>query len=202
MIYGITNKNAPWGDWGDILWSGFAPFDETTHRTYVERTGPFTPPLYIASSRFIFTDAAKQDYEKAGLGSLNFPYTLEKRKIVRIEWASWDKSQSFHAYVEDVMEPEDLIEGHPHDPELAQAMANLWLAEPQHEIHIAIDRDTPSRNRSDYLSLRSQPPDDWDFMAGIGYGGFFISQRVKDWLDEHYSECFETFPIQYKPSTR
>ena len=114
---------------------------------------------------------------------------------------SWDKSQSFHAYMEDVMEPEDLIEEYPHDPELAQTMANLWLAEPQHELHILIDRDNISRNRSDYLSLQSQPPGDWDFMTGIEYRGFFVSQRVKDWLDERYPECFEAFPIQVKGAT-
>lgn len=195
MIYLIKNKDTHWGDWSDLLWSGFAPYDDETDVVYIERTGPFVPPVYISGGNLIFTETAKESYEKHFIDSLIFPYILEKRKIVNIDWQKWDKNKEFYDYIEDVFEPEDIIENYLHDNETALAMENLYLAETINSIHLGIDKNSKSKNPSDYIFLKNPQEERIDFAEGIEYRGYFISERVKNWFDDNFPECFEMYLI-------
>ena len=198
MIYFIKNKGTHWGDWSNILWSGFAPLDEEKNCHYIEGSGPFVPPIFEAGGRFIFTEAAKKKFESSPLTSLEFLYELEKRKIVNVDWTAWDKDKDYYDYYDNIFEPEDFIYNLPHDPEIAKAMPALWLTHIVEKVNITIDRSVEGGDPSTYLSTPYIPPPEWDFMKGIGYGGYFVSERAKDWLTLFYPECFDFFPIDVK----
>lgn len=195
MIYLIRNKDTNWGDWSDVLWSGFAPHDEESNLVYVERSGPFVPAIYEADGNLIFTDKAKECYNTYFPNSLIFPYTLEKRKIVNIDWQSWNKDEFYNKVIEEVSEPEDIIENSLHDDEIATSIGSLWLAKTTVSIHLEVQKNSKSENPSDFIFLQNSPQQEWHFMEGIEYKAYFIGSKVKKWLDDNFPECFEVYLI-------
>ena len=197
----MENKQVPWGDYGDILWFGFAAWDEETDKLHIERTGPFTPELYLTgSSGFVFTQTAKDMYESSGLTGIDFLYKMEKRKIVRVDWQDWDTDGEIPDYYgfepgSIGYEPESVIDDGEHDEALAREMPEFWLVSAPNKIHLISDRSKHDKSPSEYLLIEKEPPKGIDIFFGIERLGYFVTQKFKQWIDSNYSNYFEFFPI-------
>jgi hypothetical protein len=183
-IYLVNNKvicssgAGHWGDYAYILWEGFAPEDKNGN-TYIERTGPFVPEIYIASSTLICTDAAKAFLSDAAPG-LTFS-VAEKKKIVNVQWTSWDKDREIDAYIdfESIDEPEDIIENGVHNHGVAASMPKLWRVGFSSAPKVKIKQLGKFNSASPYSHLAASalpPAPDFLLAEGDGYLGLFTSE--------------------------
>lgn len=195
MIYLIENKHTNFGDWSDILWAGFATYEEESNLVYIERSGPFVPAIYEINGNLIFTEKAKESYNFNFPNSSIFSYKVEKRKIVNIDWKSWNEDEFYENIIEDSLEPESVIENSLHDQEVALLMEDLWLAETFQSLHLFIEKHSKSENPSDYIFTKNLPHQEWYIAKGIEYNGYFVTAEVKEWLDNNFPECFEIYLI-------
>lgn len=194
-LYLIENTPTPWGDWGDILWSGVTSHDDCTNHYFIDRIGPYTPPAFFSSGNLIVTEQVKNLLEKSNLKGIGFTNQVKKRKIVRLDWMAWDKTQHISNYFDDLGEPEDIIYDRENDKELSISMPNYWIADISKKIHLLLDRTSTSQNPSEYIHIDSQPLVDSDFYQGIERLGCFITPKAKSWLDKYCPKCFENYPI-------
>jgi hypothetical protein len=197
-LFLMENRQLPWGDYGDILWSGFAPLDENTNRVYIERVGPFTPDIYISGSSLIFTKKAKDSYESSGLLGVEFLYIAKKMKVVNIDWCKWKHNKNIDNYIDDIGEPEDIINNNKNDEILLSRMPEYWVVNASHKIHLLVNAQNSYKLPSEYLLINDNVIGGVDFFSGIEYLGYFVTYRFKQWVDKNFPEHFEFFPIVRK----
>ena len=194
MVYLLDNEvpcaegKGMWGDYAHVLWAGFASQDESGVG-YVERTGPFVPDAYLASNSLICTERAKNNIISNSFGLLFLPQ--KKKKIVNVEWASWDPAKDIFNYIDrdDINEPEDLVEAGLHDPVVGDLMPNLWRLDeemlPELEIK-KIGKYDPRHPVSHLAVVKNSVPSGFFFAKSRSYLGIFASDEAKCFLEKNY----------------
>lgn len=195
-LFLIENKTIPWGDWGVILWEGLTPWDEDKQCISIERTGPFTPKAYFSNDNFIFTKETKELIENSSLKGIDFLYEIEKKKIINLDWTNWNIEKGITNYLDEIYEPEDIINNGVSDLKLKQDMPNYYLANIKSQIHLNINKLIDMQNPSEYITFVDNKLDDCDFFTGIERIGCFISIRAKDWLEKYCPNCFNYYLIK------
>ena len=202
-LYLLNNKvvcaqgAGKWGDYGYMLWEGFAPEDDEGN-TYIERTGPFVPEIYMASSTLICTDAAKS-FLSVAASNLAFS-AAKKSKIVNLSWTQWDKDEEINSYLDfdSIDTPFDVIENGVHDPSVAASMPNLWRVEGAGISMVRLEQLGKFNPAAPYSHLRySQLPPESDFILveGCGYLGWFTSEYGRKVLSAQFDDCLSFFEI-------
>ncbi|CAG8865800.1 hypothetical protein PS627_01719 [Pseudomonas fluorescens] len=192
-IYFLDNVNTPWGDWGDTLEYGLIGWDEDTDANSIERTGPYTPAAYLCSEILVLTQPIKDALEASGLKGLGSFEPMEKTHIVDLDWKAWDTSRDITEYIDLDDEPEDIIGSRPHDQSLAERMPEYWHAPVVAALALRVDRSKPDCDYSEYLQVVKVDAT-LDFFTSDDHGGYFISQRAREWLEQHCPGCF-TFSL-------
>src|SRR5262245_37037098 len=120
----IASAAAPWGDYGDVLWSGIT---DEGHRSTItlSRTGPFVPPITLPFGHIIVTEEFRKKISTANFSGLTFA-PVNYGTVVRIGWDGWDWNAADPAFYPDTGEPEDYLNPAAHDAGLAAAMPKLW----------------------------------------------------------------------------
>lgn len=196
-IYLLENKKMTWGDWGDVLWAGISPHDAFSNLVCIERTGPFSPPLYLSNNNFIFTNEARLLFKHSSLRGLKFLYEIEKKRIVKLDWHNWDDKQHISNYLDIEGEPEDIILKGRNDYELVDKMPIYWLAYIESKIHLFIDKKSKSNNPSDYIFVEGAGECS-DFFIGVERTGIYITQKAKDWIESTFPNQFRYYLISKK----
>lgn len=198
MVYLLDNEvpcaagKGMWGDYAHVLWAGFASQDESGVG-YVERTGPFVPDAYLASNSLICTERVKDNIVSNTLGLLFVPQ--EKRKIVRVEWRSWDPARDIFHYIDrgDINEPEDLVEAGLHDPVARDLMPSLWKLDeatlPELEIK-KIGKYDPRRPVSHLAVVKNSVPSRCFFAKSRNFLGVFAGEEARCFLEKNYPGFF------------
>ncbi len=113
--YIIKNRDMPWGDYGNILFSGLLTVMDDDYNDIdiheIERTGSYIPEIYCANStNMVVNEEVKNLLEKETItGIENFHDTVFK-KIVNIDWQSWDFNNEDPKFYPETGEPIDYIE--------------------------------------------------------------------------------------------
>ncbi|MCY4764677.1 hypothetical protein [Klebsiella aerogenes] len=196
-IYLLENRKVAWGDWGDILWEGLTIHDPQSGRMYIERTGPFTPMAYLSNNYFILTDSAKNLLERSALSGVTVDYEIEKRKIVKLNWQSWDYNKHITQYLDVIGCPEDIILQGVNDRVLFKEMPAYWLASIGKRLHLSIDKSLLSDEPSDYVFIDDGVKGE-DFYLGVERSGVYVSQRARMWLKDNFPGCFTYHLISRK----
>jgi hypothetical protein len=159
-----------WGDYSDILIAG--AYERSQDGTLeLARTGPFVPPLSLpGGDAIVITDAFKKLLEAANLSGATFRPII-KRRIVRLEWEKWDQQVPEPVEYPLSGEPEDYIVAHPHSPEAATQMGELW--EVCLEEHATLEP---------YVGLADWDGTDW-FKAKDSQH-IYVSERARVWLEQ------------------
>lgn len=85
----------PWGDYGNILFSGLLTvldhnYDDLEYPE-IERVGPYFPDIYIVNScNLIITDRVKTLLDSLPIRGIAGYRKAVVKKIVNIDWQSWD----------------------------------------------------------------------------------------------------------------
>jgi hypothetical protein len=170
----LRDGEVPWGDYGRMLVTGMAERD-ADGIVAIERVGPFVPPvaLYGLWDILVVTDGFRRQIEGSGLTGFSFAETRKKR-IVRIDWRSWDLSAEDPEKYPAGGEPESYILGRKHNPQVAAELGPLWEV----AIHGSVEDSTD------------------DFARAKGWRRqIVVSDLAKDWLASEVGEwlSFEPF---------
>lgn len=188
-----------WGDYAYILWEGFSPEDDEG-QTFIERTGPFVPEIYIASSTLICTSSAKSFLESE---SSNFCFSeAKKSKIVEVKWTEWDKDQEIDRFLnlDDIYDPIDIIENGAHNPDLAASMPDLWRVNTVGTSRVKLEQLRKFDPASPYSHLAfSQTPSPSTFLLaeGDGYLGWFTSESGREVLSAQFDDYLNFVEIPH-----
>lgn len=123
--YVLAPIEAPWGDYGDILYHGMSMHeDRLDGRIRLERTGPEVFPITFPSD-IVVTDQFRRHFEDSGLSGVRF-HPVIKHRIVELNWSAWDMTGDDIPEMPESGEPEDYILARPHSAKATAAMPNLW----------------------------------------------------------------------------
>lgn len=182
-----------WGDYGDVLISGYASRDATLGQLSLHRAGPFAPPIFFpwgsdCGRSAVVTQAFRQELERADFGPLSFR-PVSKTRIVELHWHTWDRSADEPVEHPDSGEPEDYIGDGQHSRMAASQMEELW------ELLAPVVPCEIERQESDTLGI----PDTFHFRpAGQEYRGLFrdreeyfdliVDSPTRRWFEQRVAE--------------
>lgn len=161
-------KRPSWGDYSDILLGGIAV--RQAGLLILERTGPFIPPISFPEiDTALITDNLKLSLELSDLTGLSFRPVVKKR-IVDLEWETWDFAANEPQYYPTTGEPEDYILQLPHSARIADQIGDIWeIGLEEHAIFVP------------YQGLSNLDGTDWFRVAG--QAAIYISDKAKLFLE-------------------
>jgi len=191
-----------WGDYGDVLASGYCSRDKESGEIRLHRSGPFVPPVSFPSSSdygcpMVVTDAFRRELEQSPLGSLSFKRALKSRIVkLNFAWERWDKTSDYVQKRPPGGEPEAYIMDKPHSPNVASAMPELWEVVPpviECDIEFVDARPPDWRDKYHFSPLSGE------------YCGLFrnreerfrlvVDELARRWLEGRVSEWVEFVPL-------
>jgi hypothetical protein len=188
-FYIIKNPVQPWGDYGDILWSGMTcDLPRCGNALQLERTGPFVPSAFISGiSDLIIHDRVKEQLEQKDLVGVGFR-EVTKARIVHLEWEKWDRTLEEPPEYPESGEPEDYILSRPHNAELSDSIGKLW--------EVCATKSAIVKGRQRYFLLGKYTvylkQDSWkgeDFFSSKYLGYKFVTERAKDYFSQVAPGC-------------
>lgn len=185
--YIIKNKEMPWGDYGNILFSGFLKVMDRNYNDLevpeLQRSGPYIPEFYIANSRnIIVTDLVKHILEQSNIKGINKFKHIIKKKIVNIDWQSWDKDKE-PLFYPDSGEPEDYILKGKHSEQIATSMPNVWELEVAEAYNLSKVSGKRDKITYSHLALIEEPQLDIFLPTNMLF--VIVSERFKSLLENN-----------------
>ena len=180
------SRNAPCGDYGGILASGRAK-REKDGQLAIERTGPFTPPIFFPGpiSAFIVVDSLlRRDLEAKEFLGLSFAPVIKKR-IVDFQWEHWDLDARDPQVFPLNGDPSHYLDLSPHSVSSATKMSELWELRLADGANIIAEHTYPtsyvyaegSWNGSDVFTV----PDHYGFYCSVSFG-IWLRERAGRWI--------------------
>lgn len=192
-----------WGDYGNVLISGYGTRDQNTKSMLLHRAGPFAPPIFFPSvslsgASIIVTQSFRSELESSALAGIQFRPVV-KNRIIDYAWHTWDRGAPDPAELPGSGEPEDYIWNGKHSRRTAAEMEELWEVLPP-VIECEIDWE-----ESDTLNV---PPTYWFAGSGATYRGLFRSKEEhpyfvvddtnREWFEEHVGEWVRFEPLLHR----
>lgn len=185
--YIIKNKRMPWGDYGNTLFSGLLKILDKDYEELdfpeLQRTGPYIPEIFIANSRnLILKDDIKKGIEKAEiLGIKKFKKVL-KKKIVDIDWHTWDLDAKEPKYYPESGEPENYILKKKNDFSLINSTPELWELDMIQEHTICkVSQQIDNIGYTD-IALMESPK--YDIFSPRNMNFIIISEKLKQLFED------------------
>lgn len=183
----IKNKEMPWGDYGYVLFTGLLNVMDSNLNILefpeLERTGPYIPAIYIANSRnVIITDEIKQIIEQNDISGVTKFCHVVKKKIVDINWESWDKSHG-PLFIPESNEPEDYILKGQNNIDLLQSTPDIWELKVVRKYNLTKISDKFDSINYTHLTMNIKPQ--FDIFMPQNILVVIISEKLKNILEAH-----------------
>lgn len=186
-----------WGDYGNILVSGFLQREKPDDPAQLERAGPFLPPISFPNDAIIVSESFKIKAAESFAGKFLFRPAVYK-KVVPIDWHLWDRAAELPKVRPHEGEPENyLLEGK-HSAKTAREMEPAWeMILP--EIPCVFDGSfmdpaNPHRVPPDKTIFADRPEYPCLFKSTFGGWNVLVDGVLKDWLQREVSEW-----VRFKP---
>jgi hypothetical protein len=144
----------------------------------------------------IVTDAVRNMLEGSGLSGFSFR-PVKLARIVRLDWHLWAFNAKRPKEYPSGGEPEGYILDRKHSPELAQKIGPLWetiLQPGATEVRVRSE----TRSWIDDVFLESGSLKGLDFFRADTTRRNYTSERAKEWLEKHFSECVSFERCEFK----
>jgi hypothetical protein len=191
MEWSCLKEHDLWGDYGHVLVSGSYDLD-MDGRLLLDRAGPFLPPVSFPHGRtgirVVVSDDFRRSLLAAGYSELVFREAI-KARIVKLNWHTWDRSAGAPRRSPRGGEPENYMEGKPHDHDAVERMPLAWELVPP-LVHLDYEENPELQDEEDpplraILSQREYPR--W-FRSREEWGEQILSPAVRDWLAQAVGE--------------
>lgn len=175
----------PWGDYGDTLLTGFAYMEEGTLQ--IERVGSFVPPVYSCFNNLLVTDSFKRLLEDSELSGFSF-IEANPKKVVNLNWTSWDLSAEEPRIYPSGGEPENYIYTRKHDSRLVEKMPRVWGL--TLDDGTLVGRDESDRETGLYIIEDTWTGNDIFISKSTGY--IYFTEKATEWFtkDSEGYACF------------
>jgi hypothetical protein len=188
-FYRLTNKEMPWGDYGDILLTGMTShLDRQNGMLQYERTGHFQPDIVISGLEdLLVTDSIKKKIEFSDLKGFQFKPVI-KRHISFVDWTTWNLEKEDPEFYPDNGEPENYILTLPHSQQLADKMENVW--------------EVIAEENGAFLDSQTYKQGDKkiDIMRTENSGWFLLTEKAKKWIEtncDNWTEFWDLTDLPY-----
>jgi hypothetical protein len=186
QIFAATPGTMPWGDFGRILAHGMSRnLSRVGGIMQLQRVGPFVPPVTMPGlGDMVVIDEVRHDIEASGLSGASFA-SVNKARVVRMDWQNWDSSLPSPPVLPDTNDPEDYILRRPDDRNAADAMGSLWelVAGSIGSGTVTVIQRHPRVRRIE-ITISAAP---LDFFRVTGPQFLFVSERARDFLEQRAS---------------
>lgn len=183
-------KDAPRGDYGDILLQGLGEWGPNRD-VEVERVGPYVPPTSFPGPHVVVTPRVRRALQ-AAFPTLAFA-PVHLRKAVWFRWRGWRRV--FWRYPASGSEPEDYILPEAHSDRAAKTIGTLWAFDVPVIADIAITtkdwRDSRGDRGAIMAALKSDEIDRSRWSGQVCFrstdsGRTYVVEPLADWLRHRY----------------
>ena len=186
----VVEQRKLWGDYGAILIAGMTSRESSHGPLVLRRTGPFLPPIsFPGAGGVVVSDDFRQEAERERLAGPQQFLPVETSRVVRLDWHKWDWSAAEPAEYPFGGEPEEYLDGRPHDPAVAAQMPPLWeLVAPV--VPVRMERQEDPRGGWLDLFLTDADGDRVPplFRTRQDWGYLVANDQTRQWLERHVRE--------------
>jgi hypothetical protein len=187
----MTNKEMPWGDYGDALCYGYLnemdeKFLNVIEIPELERTGPYIPPLYVANDvNILAIESVKNILQNSNMKGIKKCVKVIKKQIVEIKWQEWLGDDEPNFYPESG-EPEDYIWGRKHNEELAKSMPEVFYfeIEKRHSLKQISDTVDCDHCTNFALEISLEEEGDLDIFCPLNKLYIVVSEKFKILMEQ------------------
>ncbi|WP_158978792.1 hypothetical protein [Cellulophaga sp. L1A9] len=191
--YILKNREMPWGDYGDILFSGLLTVMDDDYNDIdiheIERTGSYIPEIYcVNSTNLVLSENVKIVLLKNNITGIDkFHYTIFK-KIVNIDWKSWNQKHEDPAFFPETGEPIDYIEDGEDDTNLHNELSVFYS--------IKIKEATIDLIKSEDSIYKLENPIDIDLFIPSNMNRIIVSEKFKKVIESEGIDTLKFIEIQ------
>lgn len=194
-VYVVDDANAPWGDYGAILYNGLLSDPERESGDIgvlrLERTGPFVPPVtFPGRGTIVVTSEMKSAMIKAGFKGISFQ-PVRKVRIVDLSWQDWDQSAPEPFQYPEFDDPVGYILYKHHSPKVSAAIGDLWEVILSDSAKVVRHKDPEGTTSFEYVS------GSWNgndlFSVDENYY-IYCSPRAHQWFKQHFEQWVSLSP--------
>ena len=129
--YILDNRLMPWGDYGNMLFSGLLKVLDEHYDDLeipeIERTGPYFPDIYMANtSNIIVTGRVKTLLESSDISGITGFRRAIVKKMVDIDWQSWDLDSEDPLFYPKGNSPINYIRQGANSQDLIRSAPQVW----------------------------------------------------------------------------
>jgi hypothetical protein len=203
----VAEQRRLWGDYGDVLISGFASREGDDGPLLLHRTGPFLPPIFFpweAGHRVAVSDDFRNVLESIGLAGIEFRAAI-KHRIVRHNWHTWNLRAKAPRKYPPEGEPGNYIWDQSHDPGAAAEMPEAWeLLPPVVPLRIEQMQDEDGMFLDEFRAFPAQEDYPRIFTDRRSWATLIVTSEFRPWLEEHVGEwvVFRPVKLMNKPGSR
>jgi hypothetical protein len=202
MLWVVKQRNL-WGDYGDVLISGYAHREEDEGPLLLHRTGPFLPPISFpwfsqggGGWGLVVSETFRGDLEASGFAGLAFGPAV-KARIIRLPWHEWDLAAGDPQKYPPGGEPGDYICNRRHDAGAASPMPEAWEFLPPLVRLPLVQLEDP---RGGYLDrYRAQPGDGpypGLFLSRHEFGKLVVNEAGRGWFESRVGEWVQFCEVE------
>ena len=190
----FTQRIEDWGDYGDVLWSGFADRD-SSGSIFIERAGPFTPDIYLTIDFLICTRKIEISLRQLQIKGIDF-LPVKKKKIINVDWQKFPAGAEIYDVLLDMDEPDDLIIKLKNDGNLLALMPEYYAIRPKSNIKIR--RIAPYQYKTRHSSVEAYDVgiEIGDIVRADTHSGYFVTDRGRKILKSVGGNFLEFFPLK------
>lgn len=196
--YLVKNREMPWGDYGNILFTGILKtFDKNYHDidTYeIERTGPYIPEIYIGDSKKLVLK--KEIFDLLLSYDIKATFKLHNtiiKKFIKIEWQLWDPAKNPEKYPQ-AGEPFNYIKYGKHNKELLKTIDSKYygLDFEEKDILKVISEKKDFVKYTHWGIIKDKI--DEDIMNSLG--GIIVNEKIKGLIEANTDNCLRYIELQ------
>ncbi|MFJ1430570.1 hypothetical protein ACILE2_07155 [Capnocytophaga canimorsus] len=200
QYYILKNRKMPWGDYGNILFEGLLNVMDKNYNITeihsIERVAPYIPEIYKTHFGFL---VIREDIYKIlkdnGITGIEKLHKAEFKKLVEIDWQSWDLEAPNPKIKPRGGEPINYINGRKHNEKLLENIKHqyfsLELKEENFKRIFETISDKPDyENYTDVLLISEKVK--YDIFIG---GAIVVSEKFKNVIEKYTDNCLRFIPL-------
>jgi hypothetical protein len=200
----VLEQRKLWGDYGDVLISGYARRETESGPLALHRTGPFLPPVSFpwitntAGHAVVVSAEFRGKLERLKLPGLEFR-EAGKSRIIPLSWERWDLTAKNPKHSPDGGEPENFMWDEQHDAACAAKMSDAFeVVPPVGPVSVERVEDSDGGYLDEFTAERDANPADVPPMSRSHptHGYVIVNDELKLWLEENAGEWVRFSPVR------
>jgi hypothetical protein len=200
----VLEQRKLWGDYGDVLISGYARRETDDGPLALHRTGPFLPPITFPwiTNKAGHAVVVSADF-KEKLGSLKLPgltfLEAGKSRIIPLSWERWDLTAKEPKSYPEEGEPENYVWDEQHDAACAAKMSDAFeVVPPVGPIGVKPIEDPDGGYLDEFAAKADANAADVPPMSRSHptHGYVIVNDELKAWLEKNAREWVRFSPVR------